>query len=123
MQTTPQKNHTLIETEKLSPAQLSLDHVLNYPNPFTTHTSFLFEHNHPCCSLQVQIQIFTITGRLIKTIDQVVQTIGYRAEPIDWDGLDDYGDPIARGVYIYKLKVKSDDGSTAQKTEKLVILR
>jgi len=104
-------------------AQLSLDHVLNYPNPFTTHTSFLFEHNHPCCSLQVQIQIFTITGRLIKTIDQVVQTIGYRAEPIDWDGLDDYGDPIARGVYIYKLKVKSDDGSTAQKTEKLVILR
>ena len=104
-------------------AQLALSHVLNYPNPFTTHTAFFFEHNHPCCALDVQIQIFTITGRLIKTIDQSVQTMGYRAEPIPWDGLDDFGDPIGRGVYIYKLKVKNDDNSMAEKTEKLVILR
>ena len=103
-------------------ANLALDHVLNYPNPFTTHTSFFFEHNQPCCSLDVKIQIFTITGRLIKTIDKTVQTMGYRAEPIDWDGLDDYGDPIGKGVYIYKIKVKDNNGSTAEKTEKLVIL-
>ena len=28
-------------------AKLALDHVLNYPNPFTTHTTFMFEHNGP----------------------------------------------------------------------------
>ena len=104
-------------------AQLALDHVLNYPNPFTTRTSFYFEHNQPCCTLLVEIEIFTIAGRLIKTIHQNVETEGYRAEPIVWDGLDDFGSPIARGVYIYKLKVKGNDGSIAQKTEKLVILR
>jgi hypothetical protein len=104
-------------------AQLALSHVLNYPNPFTTHTEFFFEHNQPCCTLDAQVQIFTVTGKLIKTIDKTVETMGYRAEPIEWDGLDDFGDPIAKGVYIYKLKIKNADGSSAEKTEKLVILR
>ena len=104
-------------------ANLALDNVLNYPNPFTTHTQFMFEHNQPCCTLDVRIQIYTITGKLIKTIERTVQTIGYRAEPIDWDGLDDFGDPIGKGVYIYKIKVKDINGSTAEKIDKLVILR
>ena len=104
-------------------ANLALDHVLNYPNPFTTYTEFWFEHNQPCCGLDVQIQIFTVTGKLVKTIDAWVQTDGYRAEPIPWDGLDDYGDPIGKGVYVYKLRVKSSQGGYAEKLEKLVILR
>jgi hypothetical protein len=104
-------------------AELALYHVLNYPNPFTTHTEFYFEHNQPCCDLDVQIQIFTISGKLVKTIDQNVLTDGFRAEPVAWDGLDEYGDPIARGVYLYKLKIKNNDGNIAEKIEKLVILR
>ncbi|HNW98098.1 MAG TPA: type IX secretion system sortase PorU [Bacteroidales bacterium] len=104
-------------------ADLALYHVLNYPNPFTTSTDFYFEHNYPCCNLDVQIQIFTVSGRLIKTIHQEVLTNGYRAEPITWDGLDDYGDVIGKGVYIYKLKIRNSDNKTAEKTEKLVILR
>lgn len=104
-------------------AELALYHVLNYPNPFTTHTEFYFEHNQPCCDLDVQILIFTVSGKLVKTIDQNVLTEGFRAEPIAWDGLDEYGDPIARGVYLYKLKIKNGDGTIAEKTEKLVILR
>ena len=104
-------------------AKLALDHVLNYPNPFTTYTEFWFEHNRPCCGLDVQIQIFTISGKLIKTIDTYVQTNGYRAEPIPWDGLDDYGDPIGKGVYLYKLRVKDNQGGYAEKIEKLVILK
>jgi hypothetical protein len=104
-------------------AELALDHVLNYPNPFTTHTEFYFEHNQPCCNLDVQIQIFTVTGKLVKTIRENVLTDGFRAEPISWDGLDDFGDPIAKGVYLYKLRIVNSDGSAAEKTEKLVILR
>ena len=48
--------------------------------------------------------------------------MGFRAEPIDWDGRDEYGDKIGRGVYLYRLKVHSLAGSTADKFEKLVIL-
>jgi len=106
-----------------SSAELAIDHVLNYPNPFTTSTNFYFDHNQPNAMLEVQIQIYTVSGRLIKTLDQFVITNGYRSEPIHWDGLDDFGDRIGRGVYIYKLRVRSQDGTFAEKLEKLVILR
>ncbi|MFA6924403.1 MAG: type IX secretion system sortase PorU [Bacteroidales bacterium] len=105
-------------------AEIKLEHVLNYPNPFTTHTSFYFEHNQPCCGLDVQVKIFTVSGKLIKTIDKSVETEGFRVDfdQITWDGTDDYGDKVGRGVYIYHLKVRSNNGSVAEKYEKLVIL-
>lgn len=102
---------------------LVLDHVLNYPNPFTTKTDFYFEHNQVCSELEAQIQIYTVSGKLIKTINQLVNTQGFRSEGIAWDGRDDFGDQLAKGVYIYKLKVKSIDGTFAEKTEKLVLLK
>ena len=100
-----------------------LDHVYNYPNPFTTRTEFMFEHNQSCNQLDVQVQVYTISGRLVKTIQQQVQTQGFRSEGIEWDGKDDFGDQLAKGVYVYRLKVKNIDGQTAEKTEKLVILK
>ncbi len=103
-------------------AVLALSHVLNYPNPFTTKTQFYFEDNQCCQVLEVQVQVFTVSGRLVKNIDQFVNSVGFRSEPIDWDGRDDFGDKIGRGVYIYRVKVKTNDGSTAEKYEKLVIL-
>ncbi len=103
--------------------ELSLDHVLNYPNPFTTSTNFFFEHNQVCTDLETQIQIFTVAGKLVKTINQLVATEGFRSEGVSWNGLDDFGDQLAKGVYIYVLKVKSSDGKIAEKTEKLVILK
>jgi len=100
-----------------------LDHVLNYPNPFTTRTEFFFEHNQVCNELETQIQIFTVAGRLVKTINESVSTQGFRSAGIAWDGKDDFGDQLAKGVYVYRLKVKTTDGQTAEKLEKLVLLR
>ncbi len=118
-------NSTEARTEfVVSPsAKLALDHVLNYPNPFTTHTSFFFEHNKACSGMAVQIQVYTVSGKLVKTLDTYLINEGYRNTSLDWDGKDDYGDKLARGVYIYKLKVRTSEGETAQKLEKLVILR
>ncbi len=104
-------------------AQLALEHVLNYPNPFTTHTDFYFEHNRPCGNLNVQVQVFTVAGRLVKTLDRELACDGFRSEPLAWDGLDDNGDKLGRGVYVYRLRVANDDGEAADKVEKLVILR
>ena len=100
-----------------------MDHVLNYPNPFSSKTQFYFEHNQICNELETQIQIFTVSGKLVKTINQMVLTNGFRSEGIGWDALDEYGDKLATGVYVYKLKVKSSDGKSEEKTEKLVILK
>jgi hypothetical protein len=103
-------------------AKLALSHVLNYPNPFTTKTQFYFEHNRCCDLMDVQIQIFTVSGKLVKTIQTLVNSEGFRSNPIEWDGKDDYGDQIGRGVYIYRVKVKSSMGDMADAFEKLVIL-
>lgn len=108
----------------------ALAHVLNYPNPFTTNTYFQFEHNMAGQVLDVQVSIFSVSGRLVKTIQQtVINNDGYRvANDIQWDGRDEFGDPLARGVYLYRVKVRGTDSagssSTAQSDfEKLVILK
>ena len=108
-----------------SSAGLALKHVLNYPNPFTTRTLFQFEHNRPNQPLEVLVQIFTVSGRLVKTLQANVFSQGHRVvDDIPWDGLDDFGDRIGKGVYIYRLKVRSSlDDAYAEKMEKLVILR
>ncbi|MBM3160164.1 MAG: type IX secretion system sortase PorU [Bacteroidetes bacterium] len=100
-----------------------LTRVLNYPNPFTTSTSFMFEHNQSCSSLDVQVQIMTVSGKVVKTIQQTLPTEGFRIEGVYWDGLDDFGDQLAKGVYLYRIKVRTPDGITAEKAEKLAILR
>jgi len=103
-------------------AEVALAHVLNYPNPFTTATKFFVEHNQACDYLEMEIQVFTITGRVVKTLQQTVRNEGFRTEGINWDGRDDFGDKLAKGVYIYKVTVKNETGSKADKIEKLVIL-
>ena len=103
-------------------ADIALTHVLNYPNPFTTRTQFFFENNQCCQKLNLNIQIYTISGKVVKTISQSVTNEGFRSSGIDWDGKDDYGDKLAKGVYVYKLSITGTDGKKAEKTEKLVIL-
>jgi len=83
----------------------------------------MFEHNRPYTTLNAQVQVFTISGKLIKTISGQIFTEGFRSEELTWDGLDDFGDKIGKGVYLYKLRVSTPDGSNAEKFEKLVILR
>jgi Peptidase family C25 len=103
---------------------ITLSHVLNYPNPFINYTEFWFEHNRPNEPLEVQIQIFTISGKLVKTINKSVQTSGTLSRDITWNGLDDFGAKIGKGVYVYKLSVKSNlTQDKVEKIEKLVILR
>ena len=106
----------------------ALDHVLNYPNPFTTNTSFQFEHNLAGQLMDVQISIFSVSGKLVKTIQHNATPESYRVTDITWDGRDEYGDQLAKGVYVYRVKVRGTDIAGQQVLaesdyEKLVILK
>ncbi|HEX9005740.1 MAG TPA: type IX secretion system sortase PorU, partial [Bacteroidota bacterium] len=103
---------------------LTLADVFNYPNPFSrAGTSFTFRHNQHARALQVRIRIYTVAGRLIQTLESMVQA-GEPFAKIPWDGRDRDGDTLANGVYLYKLLVSTDDGlSTAEALGKLAVLR
>lgn len=102
--------------------EMALKYVLNYPNPFTTFTTFHFDHNKAGEAMNVMVQIFTISGKLVKTLSAETVSASTHFDQINWDGKDDYGDHLAKGVYIYKVKVKTASGQTADETQKLVIL-
>ncbi len=103
--------------------ELVITRVLNYPNPFVNYTEFWFNHNRPFEPLEVQVQVFTVSGKLVWTQNQLVNTDGFLSRDITWDGRDDFGDRIGKGVYVYKLTVRSTlTNQRTEKYEKLVIL-
>jgi hypothetical protein len=109
-------------------AQLALDHVLNYPNPFSNITTFHFDQSRPGTELDVQVQIFTVAGRLVKTLRTTIASSTSHVpstlqdSSLSWNGRDDYNDQLARGVYVYRVSVRTPDGQAATKFEKLVLL-
>lgn len=113
---------TSLDFQVVEDDDLQIDHVLNYPNPFINYTEFWFNHNHPFENLDVLLQVFTISGKLVWQHRENIYTEGFNVRDIHWDGRDDFGNKLAKGVYIYKLSVRTETGKTAQKVEKLVIL-
>ena len=103
--------------------ELALNYVLNYPNPFSSNTGFYFEHNQSGNKLKIKIQIYTVSGKLVKTINTDVSAENKRIGPIKWDGKDDFGDNIGRGVYIYKVKVQLENGDSEEELQKLVLIK
>jgi len=107
--------------------ELVLERVLNYPNPFVSYTEFWFNHNS-ASELDVMVQVYTVSGKLVKTLqgNSSADNKGGNASlfrGLPWDGKDDFGDRIGKGVYVYKLTVKSiSTNKKAVKYEKLVIL-
>jgi len=106
--------------------ELVINNVLNYPNPFVSYTEFWFNHNS-VDPLDISVQIFTVSGKLVRTLNGQTtggsKAVSSLSKDIIWDGRDDFGDKIGKGVYIYKLKVKSNRlNKQVEKIQKLVIL-
>ncbi|HUI30926.1 MAG TPA: type IX secretion system sortase PorU [Candidatus Acidoferrales bacterium] len=108
-----------------SSQQLSLMNVYNYPDPFRDATAFTFQRTAvggPGEPVNVKIKVFTLSGRLIKTIQAYGLTDTF--VKIDWNGLDDDGNRLANGVYLYKVIVSTVDGSqTSEAIGKMAVLR
>ena len=108
--------------------EIALRHVLNYPNPFTDRTCFQFDHNIKGQEIEILVHIYTVSGRLVKTLEKSIVSDGaIRGDDcLEWDGKDDYGDQLARGIYLYKVKVRTTAANPLSQEsdfEKLVILK
>lgn len=83
-----------------------ISNLLNYPNPFSTSTAFVFTITGSEIPQNIKIQILTVTGKIVReiTIDELGPLrIGRNITQYKWDGNDQYGQKLANGVYLYRV--------------------
>lgn len=97
----------------------TITEVLNYPNPFSTSTRFVFTLTGSEIPDYFKIQILTVSGKVVKEIDLTEYGsvhIGRNITEYAWDGTDNYGDKLANGVYFYKV-ITNINGENIEKRE------
>jgi len=112
--------------------QLRIAHAYPYPNPTPGPTRFVFEHNQaPGTPARVQIRIYTLSGRPVRTLDGPetlpAGVLTGSTVQVPWDGRDEDFDPLATGVYLYRVRVEVDRGEgerrVAERIERLAVIR
>ena len=115
-----------------------ISNVLNYPNPFSTATQFVYTLTGTEAPDDFVIQIMTVSGRVVRELTQLELgplQIGTHRTSGTWDGTDQYGSRLANGVYLYRVLIQDNNGEAYEKYDngtdrffkndlgKLVILR
>lgn len=101
---------------------LSLQNVQNKPNPFKEFTDFSFNQNLLNENFVVLIKIYSIDGRLVKTIKENISNSEFQVGPIRWNGINESGSRVNAGIYIYKIVVIDGDNISAKVSSKLIIV-
>ena len=99
--------------------QSAITHVMNWPNPFSTATHFVFTLTGSEIPTYLKIQIMTITGKVVREIDlsELGELhIGRNITSYAWNGTDEFGDRLANGVYLYRVITKIN-GETIENRE------
>jgi hypothetical protein len=104
-------------------ARLSVSNVQNRPNPFKDGTSFFFEYNKPGSALGVTIMIYSLMGQNMTELHYYVQTENTESGLLYWNGLDESGNELPAGLYIYRLQVESSDGYFSTASQKLLHIK
>lgn len=97
----------------------SITEVMNYPNPFSTKTHFVFTLTGSEVPDQIRIQIMTSSGRVVKTIfkeELGPLRVGRNVTDYYWDGKDDFGDQLANGVYFYRVTATTNGEEIKKRT-------
>lgn len=115
-----------VNFEVASAQELVIRNVYNYPNPMSTYTRFVFEHNQNGQEIDVQIRIYTLSGQPVARLSRDNYISSGNIVQIPWDGRDDNQNHLAAGTYLYHVLVTgfyNGDHITQEKIEKLVIIR
>ncbi len=92
----------------------------NYPNPFIDYTDIVFEHNQQNVEFAVRAEIYSLSGQLVRVIEQTSAQIGSVSTPLRWDGISERGSRVPAGIYVYNLIVRTSDGLFAQTSGKMI---
>ncbi|MBN2174308.1 MAG: type IX secretion system sortase PorU [Bacteroidales bacterium] len=105
-------------------AGLELSRAMNYPNPFDPGietTTFSFKHTRPGDELEINLQIFDITGRMVLRYENSIISEGTDTPFLRWDGTDSSGNVLGNGIYLYTLTITDEDNNVSQIKQKLIV--
>ena len=111
------KYHYKIQFEVVNKS--SITEVLNYPNPFSTSTRFVFTLTGNETPTNMKIQIMTVSGKIVREImlNELGNIhVGRNITDYAWDGKDEFGDQLANGLYLYRV-VTDLNGQKIEKSE------
>jgi len=101
---------------------IKVNRLFNYPNPVYNSTLFSFSLDGPYAGARADLKILTAEGQAIRTLTRAINEAGLRSIEIEWDGRDEKGNRLGRGMYIYQLTIMSKTGKITRKVQKLIIL-
>ena len=108
----------------ISSDNLSIQNLLKlHPNPVLDYTNFYFEHNQNNISIQVNLLIMDMQGRIVNQIDQNIFSNGFRYGPIRWNVYSEKNIKLNPGVYVYSLNATLPNGDKANSSGRLILLR
>ncbi len=93
-----------------------ISNVLNYPNPFTSSTQFVFTITGNQVPEVFTIQIMTLSGKMVREITKEELgnlRIGVNRTDYRWDGTDEFGNKLANGIYLYRVVSSQENGQSS----------
>lgn len=87
----------------------AISNFINYPNPFSSATQFVFTVTGTEVPTDIKIQIMTVSGKIVKEITAAelgTIHIGQNISNYKWNGTDSYGDKLANGLYLYRVTAR-----------------
>ena len=95
--------------------EFEIKNIANFPNPFVPGSGTYFAYYLTKGADEVSLKIYTITGRLILTVDTLDASVSFNE--FHYDGYDADGEPLANGVYLYKFTARftNAQGDTVRK--------
>lgn len=101
---------------------IKVTRLFNYPNPVYNSTLFSFSLEGPSAGARADLHILTVEAQVVRTLTKAINETGLRSIEIEWNGRDEKGNRLGRGVYIYQLTIMSKTGKITRKVQKLIIL-
>ena len=102
---------------------IKLVNLYNYPNPMKTSTSFHYEHNQADNEIKVTINIYDVSGNLVKSIQREKTPNGFIDNSITWDGKSSGGTPMQAGIYPYTIEIQTNTGNKLYGEQKILLVR
>jgi hypothetical protein len=112
---------TTIECRVEKQKEILIRQLSNYPNPFSQLTRFRFQLEGPVSGALATLRVFSLEGKLVREMSKTINEVTARYTELDWDGRDERGNSLPKGMYLYQLTVRGALGQLGQKMRNLII--